>query len=122
MQDRALLAKRKLLQYLYSSKEHSQKVVAYGAAAKGNTFLNYASITSDLLPAVFDAAGAKQGKFLPGCHIPVLHPDALIDFEPDEVLILPWNISNEVRANVSRILGYEPKFVDSSSFCISEQN
>lgn len=120
MQDRALLAKWKLLQYLFSSKEHSKKVVAYGAAAKGNTFLNYASVTSDLLAAVFDAATAKQGKFLPGCHIPVLHPDALIDYEPDEVLIMPWNISNEVRANVIRILGYEPKFIESSSFCIND--
>ena len=120
MQNRALSARRKLLRYLDTSKENSRKVVAYGAAAKGNTFLNFASVTTDLLPVVFDAATAKQGKFLPGCHIPVLHPDSICEFQPDEVLILPWNISDEVRENVSRILGYEPIFVDASSFCISE--
>jgi hypothetical protein len=94
--------------------------VAYGAAAKGNTFLNFAAVTKELLPVVFDAATAKQGKFLPGCHIPVLHPDAICDYQPDEVLILPWNISDEVRSHVSQILGYQPNFVDASSFCVNE--
>jgi SAM-dependent methyltransferase len=120
MQERALSARRKLLQYLFTCSENSRNVVAYGAAAKGNTFLNFASVTKELLPVVFDAATSKQGKFLPGCHIPVLHPDAICDYQPDEVLILPWNISDEVRSHVSQILGYQPNFVDASSFCVNE--
>jgi SAM-dependent methyltransferase len=120
LQERALSARGKLLQYLYNCSENSRNVVAYGAAAKGNTFLNFAAVTKELLPVVFDAATAKQGKFLPGCHIPVLHPDAICDYQPDEVLILPWNISDEVRSHVSQILGYQPNFVDASSFCVNE--
>lgn len=85
-----------LLAFLIEQKRSGRKVGAYGAAAKGNTLLNYAGIKSDLLPYVCDAAPSKQGKFLPGSHIPVLTPAALREDKPDFVLILPWNIADEI--------------------------
>jgi SAM-dependent methyltransferase len=83
--------------FLIEQKRAGRRVAAYGAAAKGNTLLNYAGIKPDLLPFVCDAASAKQGKFMPGSHIPILHPDAIREHRPDVVVILPWNISEEVR-------------------------
>jgi len=85
-----------LLAFLIKQKQAGKKVVAYGAAAKGNTLLNYAGIKPDLLPYVCDAAPSKQGKFLPGSHIPILPPAVLREDKPDIVLILPWNIADEV--------------------------
>ena len=73
-----------------------KRVVGYGAAAKGNTLLNYAGVKSDLLPVIFDAATAKQGKFMPGSHIPILSHEHLSAETADYVLILPWNIADEV--------------------------
>ncbi len=84
------------LTFLIEQKRAEKRVAAYGAAAKGNTLLNYAGIKADLLPFVCDAAPAKQGKFMPGSHIPILAPSALGDFNPDFVVILPWNIAEEV--------------------------
>jgi hypothetical protein len=95
-QCRADRVKDDLLAFLIEQKRSGKKVVAYGAAAKGNTLLNYAGIKPDLLPFVCDAAPSKQGKFLPGSHIPVLPPAALREGKPDIVLILPWNIADEV--------------------------
>ncbi|MDO8714687.1 MAG: class I SAM-dependent methyltransferase [Polynucleobacter sp.] len=95
-QPRADKIKNDLLTFLIEQKQNGKKVVAYGAAAKGNTVLNYAGVKPDLLPFVFDAAKAKQGKFMPGSHIPILSPEQLILTEPDYVLILPWNIAKEV--------------------------
>ena len=71
--------------------------MGYGAAAKGNTILNYAGVKPDLLSFVCDAAKAKQGKFMPGSHIPIFDPAHLAQTTPDFVLILPWNIAEEVR-------------------------
>jgi hypothetical protein len=71
-------------------------VAAYGAAAKGNTLLNYAGVRPDLLPYVCDAAASKQGKYLPGSHIPILPPPVLVERRPDFLVILPWNLANEV--------------------------
>ena len=70
--------------------------MAYGAAAKGNTLLNYAGVKPDLVPMVCDAAPAKQGKYLPGSHIPIVKPEMLTEIKPDIVLVLPWNIADEV--------------------------
>jgi len=92
-----------LLAFLIEQKRAGKKVVAYGAAAKGNTLLNYAGVKSDLLPFVCDAAGFKQGKFMPGSHIPILAPDRLRQTDPDFVLILPWNIASEIRARFSSL-------------------
>jgi hypothetical protein len=88
--------KNDLLSFLLEQKRTGQRVVAYGAAAKGNTLLNYAGVKPDLLPLVCDAAVAKQGKFMPGSHIPIYAPGMLADSQPDCVLILPWNIADEV--------------------------
>ncbi len=95
-QTRADRVKDELLTFLLEQKRVGKKVAAYGAAAKGNTLLNYAGVKPDLLPLVCDAATAKQGKFMPGSHIPILAPDALATSRPDFVLILPWNIAEEV--------------------------
>ena len=86
-----------LLSFLLEQKRAGKKVAAYGAAAKGNTLLNYAGVKPDLLPFVCDAAPAKQGKYMPGSHIPILPPSALAAGAPDYVLILPWNIAAEVK-------------------------
>jgi hypothetical protein len=93
---RAGRVKDGLLTFLIEQKRSGKKVAAYGAAAKGNTLLNYAGIKPDLLPYVCDAAPSKQGKFLPGSHIPILPPAALREMKPDIILILPWNIADEV--------------------------
>jgi len=88
--------KNSLLSFFIEQKANQKKVVGYGAAAKGNTLLNYAGVKPDLLPVIFDAATAKQGKFMPGSHIPILSPENLFAEAPDYVLILPWNIADEV--------------------------
>jgi SAM-dependent methyltransferase len=95
-QDRVNKIKNKLIGYLLEQKNLGKQIAAYGAAAKGNTLLNYAGIKPDLLPYVCDAAPSKQGKFLPGSHIPIKHPQVLKEQKPDIVLILPWNIKDEV--------------------------
>ena len=84
------------LNFLIKQKRNGKIVAAYGAAAKGNTLLNYAGIRQDLLPFVCDASAAKQGKFLPGSHLPILPPEKLWENMPDYILILPWNIAAEV--------------------------
>lgn len=95
-QSKADRIKDDLLTFLIEKKRAGKTVVAYGAAAKGNTLLNYAGIKPDLLPLVYDAAVSKQGKYLPGSHIPVLPPDALSEERPDFLIILPWNIADEI--------------------------
>lgn len=96
-QARADRVKDDLVSYLIAQKRAGRTVAAYGAAAKGNTLLNYAGIRPDLLPYVCDAAASKQGRYMPGSHIPILPPSALPQRRPDDVLILPWNIAGEVR-------------------------
>jgi hypothetical protein len=101
-QSRADKVKDDLLSFLIKQKRAGKKVAAYGAAAKGNTLLNYAGIKPELLPYVCDAATAKQGKYMPGSHIPILAPNTLAEDKPDYVLILPWNIATEVqRQNIA---------------------
>ena len=96
-QEKANTLKNDLISFLIEKKQRNEMVAAYGAAAKGSTLLNYAGIKTDLLPFICDAAPSKQGKFMPGSHIPILHPNALTsDIKPDWVLILPWNISEEI--------------------------
>ena len=97
-QSRADRIKNDLLLFLINKKHRGHKVAAYGAAAKGNTLLNYAGIKADLIAYVCDAAASKQGRYLPGSHIPILAPDVLPELRPDILLILPWNIADEVMA------------------------
>jgi SAM-dependent methyltransferase len=95
-QPRADQIKNDLLAFLIEQKRIGKKVVAYGAAAKGNTLLNYAGVKPDLVEFVCDAAQSKQGKFMPGSHIPIFHPREMLIRAFDYVLILPWNIAPEV--------------------------
>lgn len=110
-QPRADRLKNDLLAFLIEQKSAGKSVAAYGAAAKGNTLLNYAGIKRDLLSYVCDAAPSKQGKFLPGTHISILHPAALLEWKPDFVLILPWNIADEVVSQHRYIGEWGGKFV-----------
>jgi hypothetical protein len=95
-QPRADKIKDDLLSFLIEQKRLGKKVAAYGAAAKGNTLLNYAGVKPDLVEFVCDAAQAKQGKFMPGSHIPILYPSEMLNRTFDWVVILPWNIASEV--------------------------
>lgn len=95
-QHRAEAAKNELLRFLLREREAGRTVLGYGAAAKGNTLLNYAGVRSDLLAAVADQASSKQGKYLPGSHIPVISPDQLAERLPHTLLVLPWNLIEEV--------------------------
>ena len=95
-QARADRIKDDLLVFLIEQKRLGRKMAAYGAAAKGNTLLNYAGVRPDLLPFVCDAAPSKQGRYLPGSRVPILPPAALKERKPDIVLILPWNVADEV--------------------------
>ncbi len=110
-QAKADQVKDDLLSFLIEQKRVGKKVAAYGAAAKGNTLLNYAGVKPDLLPFVCDAAAAKQGKYMPGSHIPILAPEALARRRPDYVLILPWNIAAEVRQQNAGLVALGTKFV-----------
>jgi SAM-dependent methyltransferase len=105
--------KDSLLQFLIEQKRCGRVVGAYGAAAKGNTLLNFAGIKPDLLPFVVDAAPAKQGKFLPGSHIPIVAPAALENFDLDYLLILPWNIAGEIKEQTRALLRRDTRFVTS---------
>lgn len=104
-------AKDDLLAFLIEQKRAGKKVAAYGAAAKGNTLLNYAGVKPDLLPFVCDAAAAKQGKFMPGSHIPIFAPKVLADQRPDYLVILPWNIAAEVKQQNTHLATLGTKFV-----------
>ena len=86
-----------LLAFLLQAKRQGKQVLGYGAAAKGNTLLNYAGVNPDLLAAVADRAPSKQGKLLPGSHIPVITPEQLAERNPDALLVLPWNLIDELR-------------------------
>jgi len=110
-QKRADAIKNNVLDFLITQKKNGKKVVAYGAAAKGNTLLNYAGIKPDLISFVCDAAKSKQDKYMPGSHIPILGPEVLGKYEPDYVLILPWNISSEVVNQQSSLANNGAKFV-----------
>lgn len=110
-QARADKVKDDLLSFLIEQKRAGKKVYGYGAAAKGNTLLNYAGVKLDLLPFVCDAAPSKQGKYMPGSHIPILPPKVLSENAPDYVLILPWNIAAEVKQQHATLAAQGTKFV-----------
>jgi hypothetical protein len=85
--------------------------VAYGAPAKGNTLLNYCGIRSDLIEYTVDRSPHKQGRFLPGTHIPICHPDRIRETKPAYVLILPWNLSREITGQMAHIREWGGRFV-----------
>ena len=110
-QQKADKVKNDFLAFLIEQKRAGKSVAAYGAAAKGNTLMNYAGIKHDLIDFVCDAAPSKQGKFMPGSHIPILHPSELAMHKPDWVVILPWNIAEEVVQQQQQVLSWSGKFV-----------
>lgn len=99
-QGRAERIKNDLLLFLIGEQRAGRRVAAYGAAAKGNTLLNFAGVRTDLVPYVCDAAPSKQGKFLPGSRIPICAPSRLVAEQPDVVLVLPWNLRAEICAGL----------------------
>lgn len=110
-QKRANKIKHDLLSFLLKAINDGKQVVAYGAAAKGNTLLNYSGIRPDLLGIVIDRNPAKQGKYLPGSKIPIMEEQLIKSTQPDYVLILPWNLKNEVMNQLSYIREWGGKFV-----------
>jgi hypothetical protein len=109
--ERSINIKLSLIDFLMTSKKNGRVVCGYGAAAKGNTLLNFAGIKPDLLPVVGDAAGSKIGKFLPGSRIPIVSPEAISQLHPDYILILPWNIADEVKAQFPDLVEQRTKFI-----------
>jgi SAM-dependent methyltransferase len=103
--------KRKLLEFLIKAKSAGKTVVGYGAPGKGNTLLNYCGIRSDLIDFTVDRSSYKQGKFLPGTHIPIHHPDRIREVRPDYVLILPWNFKDEIMQQMAYIREWGGRFV-----------
>lgn len=110
-QTRADQIKNAFLAFLIEAKNTGKQVVAYGAAAKGNTLLNYAGVRPDLLSWVVDRNPAKQGKYLPGSRIPIVHEARLREVRPDYVVILSWNLRDEVMAQLDYIRGWGGQFV-----------
>ena len=103
--------KRDLLSFLISARRQGRVVVGYGAPGKGNTLLNYCGIRSDLLEFTVDRNPYKQGRFLPGTHIPIYHPDKIFSAKPDFILILPWNIKKEIVDQLSLAREWGARFV-----------
>jgi SAM-dependent methyltransferase len=103
--------KRKLLSFLISARQEGKRVVGYGAPAKGNTLLNYCGVRTDLIDYTVDRSPHKQGHFLPGVHIPIHAPDQIRQTRPDFVLILPWNLRDEVMEQMAFIREWGGKFV-----------
>lgn len=103
--------KRKLLEFLIGAKRAGKKVVGYGAPGKGNTLLNYCGIREDFLDYTVDRSPHKQGKFLPGTHIPIHAPERIKETRPDYVLILPWNLKDEIMKQHAYIREWGGQFV-----------
>ncbi len=103
--------KRSLLEFLISEKRAGKRIVGYGAPGKGNTLLNYCGIREDFIDFTVDRNPYKHGRFLPGTHIPIHAPEALDEAKPDLVLILPWNLRDEISEQLSYIRDWGGKFV-----------
>ncbi len=103
--------KNDFLTFLLEAKHQGKSVVAYGAAAKGNTLINYAGIRHDMMAFVVDRNTVKQGKYLPGSHIPIVEEKQLIDAKPDYIVILPWNLKSEVMDQLDYVRSWGVRFV-----------
>ena len=103
--------KRKLLEFLIRAKREGKSIAGYGAPGKGNTLLNYCGIRTDFLEYTVDRSSYKQGKSLPGTHIPIYSPEKIEETKPDYVLILPWNFKDEIMAQMSHIRKWGGQFV-----------
>lgn len=111
-QEKVVEIKNELLNFLIRAKKEGKKVVGYGAAAKGNTLLNYCGIKgNDLIEYVVDASPYKQNKLLPGSRIPVFHPDKINETKPDYIIIFPWNLKQELTKELNYTKEWNAKFV-----------
>jgi len=111
LQEKAFNIKLDFLDFLISAKKSNKKVIAYGAAAKGNTLLNYCGVKKDLINFVIDKSQFKQGQYLPGSHIPIVDISKINEVRPDYILILPWNLKKEIIDELSFTKEWGAKFV-----------
>ncbi len=102
--------KRQILSFLIGLKEAGKRIVGYGAPAKGNTMLNYCGIKTDFIDYTCDLNPHKQGHLLPGSHIPIRSPEAIREDEPDVILILPWNLKEEIMDQLSFVGDWGAQF------------
>ena len=109
--DNVSISKRKLLNYLIQVKEKKQSIVCYGAAAKGNTLLNYCGIRNDFIDYVVDKSIYKQGLYLPGTRLAIYSPEKIRETKPDFILILPWNLKFEIMEQLDYIRDWGGKFI-----------
>lgn len=108
---RVIQVKRNLLRFLIDAKDANKTIAAYGAPAKGNTLLNYCGIGTDFIDYTMDRSPHKQGQYLPGSHIPILSPDAAKETKPDYLLILAWNLKDEVMEQMKFVREWGGRFV-----------
>lgn len=108
--------KNNFLSFLIKQKNNGKNVVAYGAAAKGNTLINYAGVKSDLISVIFDAAKSKQKKYLPGSHIPIEDPKNLKIKNPDIIFIFPWNIFKELKKEINLLFKEKKTIITIDAF------
>jgi len=109
--DKVKAVRQRLREFFITAKNEGKKIVCYGAAAKGNTLLNYCGIGTDFVDYVVDLSPYKQGLFLPGTHIPITKPEKIRDTKPDYLVILPWNLKDEIINQMSYIRNWNGKFV-----------
>jgi C-methyltransferase. len=110
-QKRVLETKRQLIAFLEQAEHENKSVAAYGAPAKGNTLLNFCGISTNLIQYTVDRSPYKQGHFLPGSQIPIKSPEAIEATKPDYLVILPWNLKDEIMSQMSHIKSWGGKFV-----------
>ena len=103
--------KRKILELLISAKRQGKRIVGYGAPGKGNTLLNYCGIREDFLDFTVDKNPYKQGRYLPGTHIPIFDPSRLDEVKPDYIFILPWNFKDEIMTQLAHTRSWGAKFI-----------
>jgi hypothetical protein len=103
--------KNDFLEFLLEAKRQGRRVAAYGAAAKGNTLMNFAGVRPDLIGFVVDANPAKQGKLMPGSRVPIVAEERLRQEKPDYVVILPWNLREEVTRQIGYVADWGGRFV-----------
>jgi SAM-dependent methyltransferase len=110
-QEKTNRVKNDLIAFLLQAKKENKTVIAYGAAAKGNTLLNYAGVKNDLIKFVVDKSPHKQGKYLPASHIPIVNEEKIKELKPDYIFILPWNIKDEVMEQLAYVREWDCSFV-----------
>jgi hypothetical protein len=106
-----LKIKSDLLEFLLTAAAEGKSVAGYGAPGKGNTLLNHCGIRSDLLQYTVDRSPVKQGKFLPGTHVPIYAPERLAETQPDYILVLPWNLRDEITRQLDYVRSWGGRLV-----------